>query len=378
MIITNATIITPFELIRNASLIVDKDRILSVTTDELSGKSLGGRYVVPGFVDTHIHGCCGYDTNDGKVDSLLGMSRELVKYGVTSFIPTAVTASKKELLKVAKAVAKAMKVQKEELKGARILGLHLEGPYINVDKKGAQNPDYIRNPDFDEFMEIWQASEGNILEITVAPEIEGAKEFISRVTSLGVVVQIGHTNAIYKEAKDGIYAGALKATHLFNGMRSLHHREAGVVGACLESEQIFVEVICDFIHLSKPVVKMVYRLAGKDRMVLISDSISATGLDDGEYILGGLEVIVKDGVCRLKNGTLAGSTLTLDRAVRNLVDIGIPLKDAVYMASQTPVKPLRINTIGCIKPGCKADFVILDEDLHVEEVYIEGKLVYKK
>ena len=374
MTFENFIIITPSEALNSGTLVIEEGIVKSVS---LSEGEEGKGYIVPGFVDTHIHGCCGYDTNDGTAEALLEMSKELVKFGVTSFIPTTVTASKEDLIKVAKAVAEAMKVQKKELNGARILGLHLEGPYINVEKKGAQNPEYIRKPDFDEFMEIWKAAEGNILEITVAPEVEGAKEFISKVTEMGVVVQLGHTNATYEEAKSGIYSGALKATHLFNGMRSFHHREAGVVGACLESQQVFVEMICDLVHLSEPVIRLVYNLVGKERMMLISDAISATGLEDGEYILGGLEVVVKDGVCRLKSGALAGSTLTLDKAVRNLVKIGIPFKDAIYMATQTPVKPLRMSSIGCIKPGCKADFVVLDKDLKVEEVYIEGKLIYK-
>ncbi|MCD6450110.1 MAG: N-acetylglucosamine-6-phosphate deacetylase [Thermotogaceae bacterium] len=375
MMLKSTLAITPMEILQNAEVTFEDGVIRSVGEVDWN---VSERYlIIPGFVDTHIHGCCGYDTNDGSIESLLEMSKELVKYGVTSFIPTAVTASKEELIKVAKAVAEAMKVQKEELNGARILGLHLEGPYINVEKKGAQNPEYIRKPDFDEFMEIWEAAEGNILEITVAPEVEGAREFISKVTEMGVVVQLGHTNATYEEAKSGIYSGALKATHLFNGMRSFHHREAGVVGACLESQQVFVEMICDLVHLSEPVIRLVYNLVGRERMILISDAISATGLEDGEYILGGLEVVVKDGVCRLKSGALAGSTLTLDKAVRNLVKIGIPFKDAIYMATQTPVKPLGMGFIGCIKPGCKADFVVLDKDLKVKEVYIEGKLIYK-
>jgi len=377
-VLTNAKLYTPFNIIEPATVVIENGRIKRV----LEGKSeeginLEGKILVPGFVDTHIHGCCGYDTNDGTVESFLRMGESLVKYGVTSFIPTTVTASHEELLKASIAVAEAMNVQKRELRGARILGLHLEGPYINVEAKGAQNPAFIRKPDFNEFLEYWMASKGNIREITLAPEIEGALEFIGKVSELGVVVQIGHTRATYEETKRGIIAGAKKATHLFNAMRGFHHREPGTVGACLESDDVYLELICDLIHVSAVAIKLVYKVAGPERIVLITDAISAAGLPDGKYELGGLRVVVKEGICRLEDGTLAGSTLTMDRAVKNLVKIGIPLRDVLIMATATPARALGRADIGVIKPGSNADLVVLNEKLEVEKTYIGGHPVFE-
>jgi len=377
-VLTNAKLYTPFNIIEPATVVIENGRIKRV----LEGKSeeginLEGKILVPGFVDTHIHGCCGYDTNDGTVESFLRMGESLVKYGVTSFIPTTVTASHEELLKASIAVAEAMNVQKRELRGARILGLHLEGPYINVEAKGAQNPAFIRKPDFNEFLEYWMASKGNIREITLAPEIEGALEFIGKVSELGVIVQIGHTRATYEETKRGIIAGAKKATHLFNAMRGFHHREPGTVGACLESDDVYLELICDLIHVSAVAIKLVYKVAGPERIVLITDAISAAGLPDGKYELGGLRVVVKEGICRLEDGTLAGSTLTMDKAVKNLVKIGIPLRDVLIMATATPARALGRADIGVIKPGSNADLVVLNEKLEVEKTYIGGHPVFE-
>ncbi len=378
-VLTNARLYTPFDVVEPATVVIENGRVKKVYEGrEENGIDLEGKILAPGFVDTHIHGCCGYDTNDGTVESLLRMSESLVKYGVTSFIPTTVTASHEELLRASRAVAEAMKAQERELRGARILGLHLEGPYINVEAKGAQNPAFIRKPNFEEFLEYWKASGGNIREITIAPEVEGALEFIERVTELGVIAQIGHTKATYEETRRGILAGARKATHLFNAMRGFHHREPGTVGACLESEGVYLELICDLIHVSPTAIRLVYRLAGPERVVLITDAISAAGLPDGRYELGGLKVIVKDGVCRLEDGTLAGSTLTMDRAIRNLVKIEIPLRDALIMATATPARALGREDIGVIRPGSRADFVVLSEKLEVEETYVAGKRVFEK
>ncbi|NJE08686.1 N-acetylglucosamine-6-phosphate deacetylase [Thermococcus sp. M39] len=378
MILTNAKLYTPLEVIEPATVVIENGIIKKVFKGLVKdGIDLEGKILAPGFIDTHIHGCYGFDTNDAKVDSFLGMSKALVKHGVTAFIPTTVTASHEVLLKASKAVVEAIRTQEKKLEGARILGLHLEGPYINPEKRGAQNPAYIRKPSFEEFLEYWEASNGNIREITIAPEVEGALEFIEKAVELGVIVQLGHTNATYEEAKKAILAGASKATHLFNAMRGIHHRDVGVVGACLESESVFVELICDLIHLSPAAIKLAYKIAGKHRITLITDAISATGLPDGEYELGGLKVVVKDGICRLENGALAGSTLTMDKAIRNLVKIGIPIQDALIMASYTPARAISEEKLGLIKPGNKADLVVLDEKLRVEQTYVNGELVFE-
>ncbi len=378
LVFTNAKLYTPFDIIEPATVVVEDELVKKVFKGHVNdGIDLKGKILVPGFIDTHIHGCCGHDTNEGTVKSLIEMSRKLSKYGVTSFIPTTVTASHEELLRVSKALAEVMEIQKRKLDGARILGLHLEGPYINVEARGAQNPDFIRKPDFKEFLDYWNTSGGNIREITLAPELEGALEFIEQATELGVLIQIGHTQATYEETRRGILSGAKKATHLFNAMRGFHHREPGTVGACLESDSVYLELICDLIHLSPTTINLVYRLASPERIVLITDAISATSLPDGKYELGGLKVVVKDGVCRLEDGTLAGSTLTMDKAIRNLVKMGIPFRDALIMATATPARALGERRMGEVKPGNIADLVVLNEKLEVEETYVAGRNVYQ-
>ncbi|ASJ16515.1 N-acetylglucosamine-6-phosphate deacetylase [Thermococcus chitonophagus] len=378
LILTNAKIYTPTEVIAPGTIVIEDGIIKQIMEGKVKdGIDLEGKIVAPGFIDTHIHGCYGFDTNNGESLRFQKMSKMLVRHGVTSFIPTTVTDSHENLLRISREVGKIIEEYKGD-GGARILGLHLEGPYINPKKKGAQNPEYIRKPDFGEFMEYWKASNGNIREITIAPEVEGAIEFIENVTRLGVIVQLGHTNATYEEAKRAIIAGASKATHLFNAMRGIHHREVGVVGACLESENIYLEMICDLIHLSPQIIRLVYKLAGPYRITLVTDAISATGLPDGRYTLGGLDVIVQGGICRLLDGTLAGSTLTMDKAIKNLVNIGIPLRDALIMASYVPAKAIGESDIGILRPGYRADFVVLDNNLTVVQTYINGRLVFER
>ena len=333
-----------------------------------------GAIVAPGFIDLHIHGYGGHDTNSGESEELLALARLLPRYGVTAFVPTSVTASHEELLRVSRAVAEAVRAQGDRPRGARILGLHLEGPYINPEKAGAQNPAFIRRPSWEEFQAYWDASEGKIRTITVAPELPGALEFIKKAVKLGITVSIGHTAATYEETKAAIAAGARRATHLFNAMPPWHHRAPGVAAACLESSQVVVELIWDLVHVAPPMLRLAWHLAGSFRTALITDAIAAGGLPDGTYTLGGLAVEVKEGVPRLKNGALAGSTLTMDQAVRNAVNIGIPLREALIMASLAPARACGEPSIGVIRPGSRADFVVLTpEEPTLERVYVGGR-----
>ena len=374
-ILTNAAVYTPLEVIRPGTVCLEGERIVRVLPGVTKkGEDLKGRIVAPGFVDLHIHGYRGHDTNTGTAETLLSLARELPRFGVTAFIPTTVTAPHEELLQISRAVAGAMKIQREGPQGARILGLELEGPYINREKKGAQNPEFIREPSWDEFLEYWRASQGHIRTITVAPEVPGALEFIERAVALGVRVSLGHTNASYEEARAAIAAGASRATHLFNAMPPLHHRHPGAVAACLESRSVYLELIADLVHVSAPMLCLVWRLAGPGRVALITDAIPAAGLPDGDYSLGGLRVRVRDGVPRLEDGALAGSSLTMDQAVRNAISLGVPLQEALMMASYTPARACGEADIGLLRPGNKADLIVLNpESLAVERVYLGGR-----
>lgn len=375
LVLTNVQVYTPLEVINPATLIIDQGRIVGFRSGlSTRGEDLQGKIVVPGFVDLHVHGYKGYDATSGEVETLLCLASLLIHHGVTAFIPATVTAPHEAILRAAKATAEAIKAQGESLDGARILGLELEGPYINRERKGAQNEEFIRKPDWNEFLEYWMASHQKIRTITLAPELPGALEFIEKTSRLGVTVSLGHTNASYEEAKLAIAAGATRATHLFNGMAPIHHRAPGAVVACLESPQVVVELVWDFVHVASPMLRLAWRLAGSFRTALITDAISAAGLPDGSYKLGGLAVEVKEGIPRLADGTLAGSTLTMIEAVRNAVSSGIPLQDALIMASYTPARACGEVLLGNLQPGSWADFLVLDqEDLSINRVYVAGR-----
>ena len=337
---------------------------------------------VPGFVDTHIHGIGGADVNSGKVGDLIRMSKELIRYGVTSFLPTTVTAPHEDTLRVCKAVYEVITEWGECLRlgdvlGARVLGLHLEGPYINPEKRGAQNPEYIREPSINEFLEYLRACRGYLKVITLAPEVRGCLELIEVATKHDVVVSLGHSNADYEVTKEAIKRGLRRATHLFNAMRRVHHRDPGAVIALLEDPRVFIELIPDFIHLHPAIVKFVINYVGTWRAVVITDAISATALPDGTYSLGGLEVIVKDGVARLRNGALAGSTLTLDRALKNLLSLKYDLIDVTRLLSYNPAVSIGEYLIGDLSPGKYADLTILDDEFNVVATVIAGHEVFR-
>ena len=375
LVLTNARVYTPLEVVEPATLAVDRGRITSLRAGRSArGEDLKGHIVAPGFIDLHVHGYEGHDATSGEVGSLLSLARSLASHGTTAFIPNTVTASHEATLQAAKATAEAIKAQGGSPDGARILGLELEGPYINPERKGAQNSNFIRKPNWDEFLEYWNAAREKIRTITVAPELPGVLEFIEKAVALGVVVSLGHTNASYEEAKAAIAAGASRATHLYNAMPPWHHRAPGVVAACLESPQVVVELICDLVHVAPPMLRLAWRLAGSFRTTLITDAIAAGGLPDGNYTLGGLAVEVREGIPRLESGALAGSTLTMDQAVRNAVAIGIPLREALIMASLAPARACGEPSLGTLRPGSRADFVVLDpEGFTLKRVYIGGK-----
>lgn len=386
LVVRHARIYTPLTVIRDGYIVVKEDTIAEIGREPYSETisdqvNAEGLIIAPGFIDTHIHGYGGRDTDEADVEAIYTISKGLVKHGVTSFVPSSVTMPHEALVEIAESIKEAREQWKPEI-GARILGLHLEGPYLSVEKAGAQNKKYIRPASIRELKQYIEVSGGLVRQITVAPENPGALDLITYAVSQGITVSIGHTNATYEQTRLAIERGARKSTHTFNGMRGIHHREPGPVIAVLEDDSVYIELITDFIHISPPVVRFVIRHVGPHRMVLISDSICAAGLPDGTYELGGLKVIVKNGVPRLADtGALAGSTLTLDRAVRNVHSLGFGLRETLVMASYTPaasINALYRDKVGLLAPGFKADLVFLDDSLNVVRTMIGGEIVYEK
>ena len=312
-----------------------------------------GKKVIPGLIDIHIHGFKGIDASDGKLSEL---SRELALAGTTSFLATTMTDSIDNLERITS--------EPLDSDGANILGFHLEGPYISKAKKGAQNESFIKNADLEEFKKF-----KNVKLITVAPETDGAIEFIK---NCGCCVSLGHTNCDYSTAVKAFEAGAVSLTHTFNAMPPLLHREPGPIGAAIE-KGTFAEVICDGMHVSKAAVLMLYKTFGSDNLILISDAIRPAGLPDGKHSSGGLDVYIKNGKLTLSDGTLAGGSNPLLNCIKKAVEFGIDFYEAVKMATETPAKMLRLNK-GKIQEGYDADLLILNDDNSISDIIIGGKL----
>lgn len=319
---------------------------------------VSGRLILPGLVDTHIHGAHGTDTMSGNFEPI---SKFLVKHGVTSFMPTTMTMPISELKRVMSS--------SRQVSGAQILGFHLEGPYLNETYKGAQNEKYLKLPDWNDFEDY-----SFIKMMTIAPELEGSMEYITRA-SQQFTIALGHSDCDYETALRAMDAGATSITHLCNGMKPLHHRSPNLLGAGLEQNRCYTQVIADGIHLHPGMLRLIYHCKGADRMALISDATSAAGLPDGIYDLGGKRVHVKDSVARIDAGNLAGSTTNLWDSVKLLERIGIPFEQAVKMASRTPANMVGASKKGTIAVGNDADLLIITEQREIEQVMIAGQWV---
>ncbi|MEM4527665.1 MAG: N-acetylglucosamine-6-phosphate deacetylase [Desulfurococcaceae archaeon] len=385
LVFRHCKIIAPNMVIKDGYVVIEDGVIKSVGKEPFKGPTsesidLEGQLLLPGLIDTHTHGISGLDiTMNPDPSVLLEMSSHYARHGVTGFLATTVSAPHDVLLKACKAFKDA-KDSWRPSHGARLLGLHLEGPYISPEMPGAMNPLFIRKPSIRELEEYIEVSGRNIRQITIAPEIEGIDELITYARLNNIVVSAGHTNAFYEIGLNKIAMGISKATHIFNAMRGIHHREPGIALSLLQARGVFVELIADFIHLHPGVVKMVIDYASPDRVVLVTDSIAATDMPDGVYELGGLKISVERGVCKLVDADkLAGSTLTMDKAIRNIVELGYSLVDVVKMASLTPAKSIELDIkIGDIKPGYRADLVVLDEGFNVLKTIVNGVIVYER
>ena len=330
--------------------------------------------VIPGLIDTHIHGYGGKNMVTNDVEELNFISEELLKQGITSFLATTTTLPKEDLIGSINTINKAMESGTD---GAEILGIYMEGPYICMKYKGGMMPSAVREFSKDEFDSFVKAGKGNIKIITIAPDIEENFKHISDITDSGIIASIGHTDADGETVDKSIEQGISTATHLFNAMKGLHHREPGVVGAVLDSN-ITAELICDGYHVNQKAIRMVFKVLGKDRVIMISDAIPNAGMPEGEYIFEGRTVIIKDGTCKLLDGTINGNINSLFECMRRVVKFGIPLEDAVYCSSYTPAKRLGIESQkGSIEPGKDADLVVMDDYMNIKYVIKNGIIKYK-
>ena len=334
-------------------------------------------YVIPGLCDIHLHGCMSFDACDGTKEALAAMAKYEASVGVTSILPTTMTYPEKTLTTIAKAVADYRKYDNDTEGFATIHGINMEGPFISPEKKGAQNPKYIQNPDYDMFHRINVASGNSVRLCDIAPETEGAMEFIEKANG-ETRISLAHTTADYDTCKEAFRRGAKHLTHLFNAMPAFTHRAPGPIGAAAENENITPELICDGVHVYPAAVNMMYKVFGADRLIMISDSMRATGLPDGEYELGGQPVIVKGRRATLHDGTIAGSATNLfDCMMTAVKEMNIPLADAILCASRNPAKAIGVyDTVGSITIGKQADFVIINKsDLSIKKVIVRGKYV---
>ena len=333
--------------------------------------------IAPGLVDTHIHGYAGVDVMDNNIEGTLHtMSEGLLSTGVTSFLPTTLTATYEQLLAVTENLGNHYK----EATGAKIRGIYYEGPYFTETFKGAQNPTYMRDPGVEEFHSWQDAAKGMLNKIAIAPERDGVEDFVRTITGEGVTVALGHSDATFDEAKKAVDAGASVWVHAYNGMRGLTHRELGMVGAMYELPHTYAELICDGYHVDPKACEILLKQKGTENIALITDCMTAGGLEDGDYMLGEFPVVVANGTARLKStGNLAGSILKLKDGMRNVVEWGIANPhEAVMMASLNPAKSVHIDDVcGQIREGYDADFIVLDKDLELVATYLDGMKRYQ-
>ena len=373
---TNAKLVTPFEVLEDYSLLTEGEKIAAlgkkgtITCPPYAKViDLQGKYLVPGYIDLQVNGAFGKDFT-AEPDALWEVAQKLPRYGVTSFLPTIITSP---LPTFQRAQEVFLKGKSSNWQGAEPLGLHFEGPFLNPKKKGAHNEANILPPNV-KVVEDWTPERGVKL-VTLAPEMESALELIRVLTKRGIVVSSGHTNATYQQALEAFDAGCTYGTHLFNAMPPLHHREPGVVGAVLASDSVYGGVIPDGLHVHQAMVKVLWRVLGSQRLVAVTDCMAALGMPAGHYHLADLEVIVTEESARLLDGTIAGSILSLDAALRNLIAYTqAPLEACLQSLTSTPAKMMGLQDRGRLAAGCYADMNVLSPTHQVEQTILKGKI----
>lgn len=375
--IKGAKIIMPDSIVEDKVLLFD-DKIIGLA-DEASVPENAemidaeGCFVAPGLIDVHTHGYLGGDVSDGIAEGVRKMAEGIIKNGVTAFLPSTMTVSMEEIEK-ALDVVRSLKEESRSWNGAYIAGVNAEGPFINESKKGAQAAEHIKTPDAD-----WVLKNKDIIRLcTIAPEVEGGYEAIKKITSeSSVKVSIGHTEATFEEAMEAFECGATQVTHLFNAQTALHHRKPGVVGAALTSDKAYTELIADTFHVSPGLYELIYKCK-KDKLIFITDCTRAGGMPDGEYTLGGQPIFVRGIQCVLEDGTIAGSVLRLNEAVKNFRDnTDIPLNEIVNAATLNPAKAIGLDTKGSLEQGKDADIIITDMNFNIKKTIIGGEIRYE-
>jgi N-acetylglucosamine-6-phosphate deacetylase len=386
--IYSGKIITPFKIIEGGCVLITGDTITEVSennidVDDAIEINANGKYIAPGFIDIHVHGGGGYDFMDATETAFLTIAETHARYGTTAMLPTTLTSTKELLLRTLNAFESA---NKRNETGAQLLGMHLEGPYISINQKGAQDARFIKEPDPAEYKEIISAY-SCIKRWSAAPELKGALDFGHYLRSKNILPAIAHTDAVYEEVLEAFNIGYTLITHLYSAMSGITRRNAyryaGVIESAYIIDEMDVEIIADGIHLPPPLLRLVYKIKGADRIALITDAMRATAMPEGESILGdienGLKVIVEDGVAKLPDrSAFAGSVATSDRLVRTMISTtDVSLMDAIKMITQTPARILNIvDKKGSIEPGKDADIVIFDEHINIETTIIKGRICF--
>ncbi len=378
--ITADVLYSPWERLAEPIVLIEDGRIVELTSRAASGipggvqlEAFPGAVLAPGFIDIHTHGAAGHDVMEATPEALAAMEHLMAAHGVTAYCPTTVTASVETTLVALERLADRIESQDHDRAArARALGIHLEGPFISQAKRGVHPPEHIQPPSLELFDRFFDAARGHVSLMTVAPELPGACELMAEAARRGVRVSLGHSAAGYETTQAAIAAGARHATHTFNAMRALDHRSPGVLGAVLGDDRLTADIIADGVHVHPAVVQLFLRSKGHDKAVLITDSISATGMPEGHYRLGSFQVEVAGGKC-LREGHLAGSVLTLDRALRNVMSFaGLNLPTALHLVTANPARVLGLADRGRLAPGNPADIVVLSPAGEVIKTFVGG------
>ena len=379
----NATLLNGYSAMPNCSVLIKQHKIIDVFNETRFKQKkfkpdtklidLKGAYIAPGFIDTHIHGIGGFGTDDMSAESILKMSEILPQYGVTAFIPTLYSAPKDKLFKAMISIQKAMGHEK----GAKILGMHLEGPFISPERLGVQTPDSISPVDLEFMKEIIALGQGNIINMTLAPELKGMRELALMCIDQGIILQAGHTNATYQQMVEAMQARIMHVTHLFNAMSRMHHRDPGVVGAVFIHPELSCEIIADGVHINPDIVKFLFRCKPIDKVVLVTDSLKPTKQKAKHLYANNEEVYLDKCFLRKSDNVIAGSALTMIEGVKNLISFGLSPEQAVQTASYNPATIMKQEHLGLVAPGYDADLVVFDKNFKVIKTIIKGNIFDK-
>jgi N-acetylglucosamine-6-phosphate deacetylase len=382
IVIHNCSILAGYARMENCAILIEDGLIADVFSERrfeqkrLASDAVvidaGGSFAAPGFIDSHIHGFSGYGTEDKSTDAILAMSERLGQYGVTAFVPTIYPMSESDMIASIEACVGAMGRDT----GAKVMGVHLEGPFISPHRLGAQRPEFVRPVDLDLMERLFAAGGGHITNMTVAPELKGMRELALYCIKRGIVLQAGHTDASYENMLEGMQAGILHSTHFFNAMSRLHQRDPGAVGAIMIHSELSCEIIADGVHVHPGLIKLLMRDKPANKIVLVTDSLKPTEQHRCPLFANNEEVVLREGVFhRVADDVIAGSALTMIQGLRNLVNFGVALENATEMASANPSRILGLGKRGLLVPGYEADIVVFDEGFEVRACLVGGRFV---